>query len=74
MENAQNKQEFEIEALGIKYVLEQTDTQKQIVISEGDFEKIFDTLRDLQNQVSDLQNQLIENLKKEALIKNILNS
>jgi hypothetical protein len=74
MNFSQDKQLFEIESLGIHYYLTQTEEGKQIQITEADFEKLFDVIRDLQGQVADLQNQLIENLKKEALIKNILNS
>jgi hypothetical protein len=66
--------ELEIPALGIKYDLHAEERGKLITLSESDFEKIFVKLRELQDQVSELQEQLIEALKREALIKNILNS
>jgi hypothetical protein len=65
--------EFEIPALQIKYRLVATDNQSTMVqLTEGDFEKIFQKIRDLQNQIGEVQDQLIEALKREALIKNIL--
>lgn len=65
--------EFEIPALQIKYRLVTTDNQPAMVqLTEGDFEKIFQKIRDLQNQIGEVQDQLIEALKREALIKNIL--
>lgn len=69
-----NKQEFEIESLGIKYTLDRTEEGNFIILTEDDFEKIFDKIRHLQTNVADLQEQMIEELKKLALIKNILNS
>jgi hypothetical protein len=69
-----NKQEFEIESLGIRYALERKEEGNFISMTEDDFEKIFDKIRELQSQVATLQDQMIEDLKKIALIKNILNS
>jgi hypothetical protein len=69
-----NKQDFEIESLGIKYTLNRTDEGNFITLTEDDFEKIFDKIRHLQTNVAELQEQMIEELKKLALIKNILNS
>ena len=65
--------EFEIPALQIKYRLIATENQAPIVqLSEADFEKIFHKIRELQVQMGEIQDQLIEALKREALIKNIL--
>lgn len=65
--------EFEIPALQIKYRLIASENQPPIVqLTEADFEKIFHKIRDLQTQMGDVQDQLIEALKREALIKNIL--
>jgi uncharacterized protein YdcH (DUF465 family) len=73
METTQEKQVYEIKSLGIQYNMEQDGELKVIKLTEHDFEKIFDKIRELQNQIGDLQNQVIEELKKQALIKNILN-
>lgn len=70
----ENKQEFEVESLGIRYALEETSEGKKIVLSEEDFEKVFSKLRELQVLVNDLQGQVIEDLKRQALIKNILST
>ena len=66
-------QEFEIPALQIKYKLITAENQPATVqLTETDFEKIFQKIRELQNQMGEIQEQLIEALKREALIKNIL--
>lgn len=65
--------EFEIPALQIKYRLLTSEQEgKTVQLSETDFEKIFQKMRELQTQMGELQDQLIEALKREALIKNIL--
>lgn len=65
--------EFEIPALQIKYRLVASESETTTVhLSETDFEKIFQKIRELQTQMGELQDQLIEALKREALIKNIL--
>ncbi|TAG93792.1 MAG: hypothetical protein EAZ20_01400 [Bacteroidetes bacterium] len=64
---------FTIETLGIDYHFNQTENGNQIILSEKDFEKIFSHLNQLEQQVEDLQNELIESLKKQALIRNIIN-
>ncbi|MDX2301667.1 MAG: hypothetical protein NW226_02650 [Microscillaceae bacterium] len=74
MDNTSKREEFEIPSLGIRYVLEQTETGNLVFLKEDDFERLFEKLRELQDQVTELQNQVIEDLKKQALIKNILNS
>ncbi len=66
-------QEFEITSLSIKYSLILLENQSKVVqLSETDFEKIFQKMQELQTQTGELQDQLIEALKREALIKNIL--
>lgn len=64
---------FTIDALGIDYTLNETEDGNQIILSEQNFEKFFSHFNELQTQVEDLQNQLIESLKKQALIRNIIN-
>ena len=74
MENTPKREEFEIPSLGINYILETSETGNMVFLKEDDFEKLFEKLREMQEQVEELQNQVIEDLKKQALIKNILNS
>ncbi|NJO00851.1 MAG: hypothetical protein HC880_03380 [Bacteroidia bacterium] len=73
MENNQNQEVFEIRSLGIKYQVETRDEKRYVVLLEDDFERIFDKMQQIQDKVSELQNQIIEELKRQALIKNILN-
>lgn len=68
-----NREEFEISALGITYAVEKTEQGRQVIIPEEDFEKIFEKMQELQDKVTELQHQVIEELKRQALIKNILN-
>jgi len=66
-------QTFEIPALQIKYSLKKLENEIAMVeLSENDFEKVFQKIRELQTQIAEVQDQLIEALKREALIKNIL--
>gem|GEM_PF-3282715 len=66
-------QTFEIPALQIKYSLKKLENKIAMVeLSENDFEKVFQKIRELQTQIAEVQDQLIEALKREALIKNIL--
>ena len=74
MENTQNKQQFRIDTLGITYSLEENNEGAFVTLTEDDFEKIFTKIRELQIRVEELQDQVIEGLKRQALIKNILNS
>jgi hypothetical protein len=67
-----DNQHFTIESLGISYEVQKTENEQKIVLSESDFEKLFSQLDQYQQQIEDLQAQLIEELKKQALIKNIL--
>lgn len=73
MEAQPKQEEYEIPALGIKYLLQKEESGNLIVIREDDFEKLFDRMNALQEKVNNLQNQVIEDLKRQALIKNILN-
>ncbi len=68
------KEEYEIPALGVKYILEKSEQGNLVSMPEEDFEKIFEKMKELQEKVNELQNQVIEDLKRQALIKNILNS
>ncbi len=65
-------QEFQVASLGIKYTLKDTENGKMAHISEEDLNKIFEALRESQEQIEDLQNHLIDELKKIALIRNIV--
>lgn len=65
-------QELQVASLGIKYTLKETENGKMVHISEEDLNKIFDALRDSQDQIDNLQNHLIDELKKIALIRNIV--
>ncbi|OJJ19134.1 hypothetical protein BKI52_20175 [marine bacterium AO1-C] len=58
---------YEDESLGIKFSIEERDNQRFVVLEEDDFNKIF-------SKVYDLQEQVIKNLKQQALIRNILDN
>lgn len=58
---------YEDESLGIKFTIEERDNQRFVVLEEEDFNKIF-------SKVYDLQEQVIKNLKQQALIRNILDN
>ncbi len=64
---------FTIESLGVDYQFNQTEDGNEIILSEKNFEKIFSHLNQLETQVEELQNELIESLKRQALIRNIIN-
>ncbi len=68
------KQSFKIETLDIEYDLLTNDDEKLIQLNEGDFNKLFAHIQALETQVEALQEALIKELKKQALIKNILNN
>lgn len=58
---------YEDESLGIKFSIEERDNTRFVVLEEEDFNKIF-------SKVYELQEQVIKNLKKQALIRNILDN
>jgi len=58
---------YEDESLGIKFSIEERDNRRFVVLEEEDFNKIF-------SKVYELQEQVIKNLKQQALIRNILDS
>ncbi len=58
---------YEDESLGIKFSIEERNNQRFVVLEEDDFNKIF-------SKVYDLQEQVIKNLKQQALIRNILDT
>ncbi|HAS42079.1 MAG TPA: hypothetical protein DCS93_16480 [Microscillaceae bacterium] len=58
---------YEDESLGIKFSIEERDNQRFVVLEEEDFNKIF-------SKVYELQEQVIKNLKQQALIRNILDN
>lgn len=58
---------YEDESLGIKFSIEERDNTRLVVLEEEDFNKIF-------SKVYELQEQVIKNLKKQALIRNILDN
>ena len=58
---------YEDESLGIKFSIEERDNKRFVVLEEDDFNKIF-------SKVYDLQEQVIKNLKQQALIRNILDN
>jgi hypothetical protein len=65
---------FTIESLDVQYQVKNTEEGNLIILTENNFEKLFNKLNQSQLQIEDLQAQLIEALKKQALIKNILNA
>lgn len=58
---------YKDESLGIKFSIEERDDKRFVVLEEEDFNKIF-------SKVYDLQEQVIKNLKQQALIRNILDN
>ncbi|EAY30771.1 hypothetical protein [Microscilla marina] len=58
---------YEDESLGIKFTIEERGNQRFVVLEEQDFNTIF-------SKVYDLQEQVIKNLKQQALIRNILDN
>ncbi len=74
MTNPSKTETFQIPSLGIVYEVVQSDSKRVVQMDEQDFEKLFNKLRELEDKVEDLQLQVIEDLKRQALIKNILNS
>lgn len=74
MNSEQNSGQFFIEAIGIGYTLERREEGEVVVIKKEDFEKIFEKMNEMQKHINELQSQLIEELKRLALIKNLLNA
>lgn len=68
------KQSFKIESIDVKYDLLIGESEKLIQLSEADFNKLFEHIQTLELQVEQLQEELIKELKKQALIRNILNN
>jgi hypothetical protein len=58
---------YEDESLGIKFTIEERGNQRFVVLEEEHFNTIF-------SKVYDLQEQVIKNLKQQALIRNILDN
>ncbi len=65
-------QEYQVASLGIKYTLETSETEKWVKMSEDDFNKIIEALRESDEHANNLHNHLIDELKKIALIRNIV--
>lgn len=67
-------QDFEIAGLGIKYTLETTEQGNMVRISEEYFNKILEALNDNEQHINNVESHLIDELKKIALIRNIVMS
>ncbi len=68
------KKRFEITSINVQYDLLIAQEEKLIQMNEADFNKLFEHIQTLQTQIEVLQEELIKELKKQALIRNILNN